>query len=167
MLLHCKHIQMPKSFTAANIACIQILLDLICASAKLHCGAIMALVHILVDVLDGLDRCNRLHIDVAPILLDQVLGVTHYPAIVNLHPSNLHRPASVMMPGASIRVLSDNGLLSELLGKAFGALAIDHARHIPIIFTARPMNHELLNQLQKLRIVLWKLRRHQAINVLW
>jgi hypothetical protein len=74
MLLHGKHIQAPMSFTAADIVRIQILLDLISASAKLHGDPIMALVHILVDVLDGLDRCNRLHINVAPILPDQILG---------------------------------------------------------------------------------------------
>jgi hypothetical protein len=78
MLLHGKHIETPMSFTAANIARIKILLDLIAASAKLHGDPIMALVHILVDVLDGLDRWNGLHIDVAPILPDQVLGVTHH-----------------------------------------------------------------------------------------
>jgi hypothetical protein len=63
---------MPQSFTAADITCIQILLDLISASAKLHSGAIMALVHIFVDVLDSLDRSNRLHIDMAPVLPDKI-----------------------------------------------------------------------------------------------
>jgi hypothetical protein len=167
MLLHGKHIETPMSFTAANIAHIKILLELITASAKLHGGPIMALVHILVDVLDGLDRCNGLHIDVAPILPDQVPGVTHNPSIVHLLPANLNSPASVAMPGASIRVLSDGSLLLELLGKVFRAFAIDHARCIMILVTARPMNHELFDQLKQLRIVLWKLRGHQAINVLW
>jgi hypothetical protein len=167
MLLHLKQIHPPVSFTAANIAHIQILLDLINTGPKLHCGPIMALVHILVDVLDGLDRCNGLHIDVAPVLPDQILGVTHHPSIVHLLPANLNSPASVVTPGASIRVLSDGSLLPELLGKALGALAIDHARCIRILNTARPMNHELLDQLKQLRIVLWELRGHQAINVLW
>ena len=167
MLLHGKHVHAPVSFRAANIACIQVLLYLICASTKFHGDPIMALVHILVDVLDGLDRSNRLHIDVAPVLPDQVLGVTNHPAIISLPPSNLNSPASVATPGAGIRVLSDGCLLPELLGEALGALAIDHARCIPILLTTRPMNHELLDELQKLRIVLWKLRRHQTINVLW
>jgi hypothetical protein len=107
MLLHGKHIEAPMSLTAANIAHIQILLDLITACAKLHGDPIMALVHIPVDVPDGLDRCNRLHIDMAPILLDRVLGVTHHPSIVHLLPANLNSPASVAMPDASIGVLSD------------------------------------------------------------
>ena len=111
VLLHCD-IQMPKSFTAWHSMCASRYCCLISSVqvAKLHCGAIMALV--------GLDnRHNRLHIDVAPILPDQVLGVTHYPAIVNLCPSNLHRPASVMMPDASISKWSLNflGMLLEHL----------------------------------------------------
>jgi hypothetical protein len=45
-----------------------------------------------------------------------------------------------------------------VLRKAHGALAIDHARSIMILITARPINHELLDHLKQLRIVLWKLR---------
>ena len=56
MLLHLKHVHVPEGFTAADIVCIQVVLDLICASAKLHGDPIMALVYILVDVLNGLDR---------------------------------------------------------------------------------------------------------------
>ena len=58
MLLHVKEIQAPKSLTVAHIVCIQILLDLIIEGAKFHSGPVMALVHIFVDVFDGLDRCN-------------------------------------------------------------------------------------------------------------
>jgi hypothetical protein len=29
------------------------------------------------------------------------------------------------------------------------------------------MDHHLLDQLKQLRVVIWKLRRHEAINVLW
>jgi len=55
LLLHMKEIEAPQSLTATNIACIQILLDLILAPAKLHGSPVMALIDILVDVFDSLD----------------------------------------------------------------------------------------------------------------
>jgi hypothetical protein len=53
MILDLKEIKAPVCLTAADIACIQVVLDLIMSSAKLHGGAIMALVDILVDILDS------------------------------------------------------------------------------------------------------------------
>jgi hypothetical protein len=137
MLLHGKQIQTPKSLTAAHIACIQIQFDLICAPPKLHGDPVMALVHILVDVLDGLDRCNGLHIDVALILPDEKPGVTDHPTIVNLLAFDKVRVASVATPGASIGVLSHHGLLPEALGKALRTFVIDHAGCLGIVDTAR------------------------------
>jgi len=55
MILDFKEVKAPVCLTAANITRIQVVFDLIMSSAKLHGGAIMALVHILVDVLDSLD----------------------------------------------------------------------------------------------------------------
>jgi len=91
LLLHRKEVEVPHSFTAANIACIQVLLHLILAPAKLHGSAIMPLVHILVDVLDCLDRCNRLHIDMAPILPEKIGRVAHHPLVIDsdIMPSHL------------------------------------------------------------------------------
>jgi hypothetical protein len=71
---------------------------------------IMALVHILIDVLDSLDRSNRLHIDMAPIPPDEIWGVADDPLIVDLPSLNLQILASVMTPGASIRVFCDSCL---------------------------------------------------------
>ena len=56
------------------------------------------------------------------------------------------------MPGASIGVFSDRSLLPELLGKALGASAIDHAGSIGILSTTGLMNHVLLYQLKQLNI---------------
>ncbi len=44
----------------------------------------MALVDVLVNVLDGLDRCNSLEIDMTTIFPDKVRAVRDYLAIVNL-----------------------------------------------------------------------------------
>ena len=44
----------------------------------------MALVDVLVNVLDSLDGCNPLKIDVTAIFPDEVRAVRHYPVIVNL-----------------------------------------------------------------------------------
>jgi hypothetical protein len=82
MILNFKEVKALVCLTAANIACIQVKLDLILGSAKLHGGTIIALVDILVDVLDSLDRGNRLHINMAPILPDKILAVTANPSIV-------------------------------------------------------------------------------------
>ena len=136
VLLHVIEIQLPMSLRAADVPCIQVLLNLIPACAKLHSGAVMALVHILVDVLDCLDRGNGLHIDVAVIFPDEIPGVTDNPLIVNLipsSPSNTMCLPSVMTSGASIRVLSDSGLLSGGLWKALGTYPIHHARRVWIL----------------------------------
>jgi hypothetical protein len=75
LFLHGKEKEAPMSLTTADVARIQILLDFISTGSKLHGGPIMALVHILVDILDGLDRGNGLYIDVTAISPDEVLGV--------------------------------------------------------------------------------------------
>jgi len=66
-----------------DIAGIQVLLDLIETSTKLHGSVIMALVDVLVNVLDSLDGCDPLYIDVTAIFPDEVRAVRDYPAIVN------------------------------------------------------------------------------------
>jgi hypothetical protein len=55
MIPDLKKVKALVGLTAADIVRIQIVLDLIMGSAKLHCGAVMALVDILVDVLDCFD----------------------------------------------------------------------------------------------------------------
>src|SRR5713101_3372628 len=55
MILNLKEVKTPVCLTAANVACIQVKLDLILGSAKLHGGMIVALVHIFEDVLDCFD----------------------------------------------------------------------------------------------------------------
>jgi hypothetical protein len=55
MLLHLKEVKPPAGLTAGDISGIQVLLDLILTGAKLHGGAVVALVHILGDVLDCFD----------------------------------------------------------------------------------------------------------------
>src|ERR1700724_1188608 len=72
--IDCMHLechQTPKGLTLRDVACIQIELDLILALAKLHGGAVMALVDILVDVLDASNRADALHVDVTTILPEQ------------------------------------------------------------------------------------------------
>jgi hypothetical protein len=127
MVLHLKEVKPPAGLAAADISGIQVLLDLICTGAKLHGGAVMALVHILVDVLDCLDRGDGLNIEMAAVLPDEIPGVADDPAIVNLKPPNCMGLASVCALGACIRVISDSGVLPEGFGKALAAAAIDHA----------------------------------------
>ena len=70
----------PEGLMLGNIAGIQVLLDLIQTCAKFHGSAVMALVDVLVNVLDGLDGCNPLEIDVTAIFPDEVRTVRHYPS---------------------------------------------------------------------------------------
>jgi hypothetical protein len=70
----------------------------------------MALVHIFVNVLNSLDRSNRLHIDMAPILPDEIWRVANHPLIVDLIALNFQNLAYVMTSGVSIRVFSYSGL---------------------------------------------------------
>ena len=103
----------------------------------------------------------------AAILPDEIFRVADNPLVVNLLSSNLISMASIRAPGAHIRVFCDGGLCSKRLRKALGTSALDHAGCIRIVSTTGLVNHELLDQLKQLRIVLWKLRGHKAINVLW
>src|SRR6266852_8516740 len=84
IVLNLKEVKTPVCLTAANIACIQVKLNLILGSAKLHGGTIVALVHILVNVFHSLDRGNRLHIDVTPVLPDEISAMTDDPGVVKL-----------------------------------------------------------------------------------
>src|ERR1700679_209979 len=150
IVLHLKEVKPPVCLTAANVTRIQVMLDLIMGSAKLHGGTVMALVHILVDVLDSFDRGNRLHINVTPVLPDEILAVTDDPSVVHLIPALLTCPEglpSVKTPCPGIGVFCDRGALIEGLGKPFGAYTILHAGRLSILITARAMNHELFNKL--------------------
>jgi hypothetical protein len=55
LLMHVKMKDSPDCFTGRHIASIKILFDLILTCPKLHSCAIVAFVHIFVDVLDSFD----------------------------------------------------------------------------------------------------------------
>jgi hypothetical protein len=167
MILDLKEVKAPVCLTAADIARIQVKLDLIMGFAKLHGGTIVALVHILEDVLDSFDRSNGLHIDVTPVLPDEVLAVTDDPSVVDPMCALLKGVASVTTSCPGIGVLCDGGALTEGLGKTFGTGAILHAGRPPIFITTGAMNHELLDKLKQLRMILRKLRGHETVDLLW
>jgi hypothetical protein len=170
MILDLKEVKAPVCLTAADIARIQVVLDLIMGSAKLHGGAVMALVHILVDALDGFDRGNGLHIDMTPVLPDEILAVTDHPSIVHLIPVPLtcvKGLPSVETPCPGIRVFCDRSALIEGLGKTFSASTILHARGRSILITTGTMNHELFDELKQFRTVHRELRGHKTVNLLW
>ncbi len=161
MILHFKKVETPVCLTTADIMCIQVKLDLILGSPKLHGGTIMAFVDILVNVFDCFDRGNRLHIDMTPVLPDEILVVTDDPSVVNLEPlvwTCANGVASVMMSCPGIRVFSDSGTLIERLGKCFCACSMIHTGRVGILITTGAMDHELFDKLKQLRIVLRKLR---------
>ena len=155
------------SLTTADVACIQILLDFISTGSKLHGGPIMAFVHILVDVLDGLNGGNGLHIDVTAISPDEVLGVADNPLVGDLLASNFMCLASVGAPCMCIRVISHRGVFPKWLWETLGTFAIDHTGGIRILLSAGHMNHVLLNKFKKFRVVFRKFRGHKTVNVFW
>ena len=93
------------TLTAAYISGIQVLLNFIYTGAKLHGGVIITFVDILVDVLECPDRGYGLNVDVAAVLLYEILGVAHNLTIIDCLSSNYMGLASVRAPGASIGVL--------------------------------------------------------------
>jgi hypothetical protein len=127
MVMHLKEIETPACFTATDVSGIQVLLDLINTGAKLHGGAVMTLVDILVNIFDGLDRHNRLYIDVASVLPDEILAMANDPSIVQVMLSNLNSLASVGAPSPCIRVISDCGMLPKGLRKPLSTGARLHA----------------------------------------
>ena len=65
--MHGKGEETPRSLTGRNISSIEIELNFVLAGSKLHGGAIMAFIDILVDVLNGLNGSDTFHINVAAI----------------------------------------------------------------------------------------------------
>ena len=107
MVLHLKEVETPSSLTAGQISSIQVLLELICTGAKLHGGTIMALVHILVNILEGFDGDNRLNVNMAAVLPDEILGVADHSLIVDMHTTNNASLPSVRSPGVGVTVICE------------------------------------------------------------
>jgi hypothetical protein len=126
------------------------------SSAKLHGGAVMALVDILVDVLDSLDRTDGLHIDMTPVLPDKILVVTDDPSVVNLISvvlASVNGLPSVKTSCPGIRVFCDGGTLIKRLWKSFSAFVTIHTGRVLVLSTTGTMDHELFDELKQLRTV--------------
>jgi hypothetical protein len=130
----------------------------------------MALVDVLVNVLDGFDGCNPLDINVATIFPDEVRAVRHHPAIVNLLSIDLKCSPCITTTKNSIRILRKRSLISECLWKVLGALLgfRIHTGSIWIMDATGIVDHELLDQLEKLWLCVWirKLCRKKTVYVL-
>jgi hypothetical protein len=159
----------PLSLMSRHIARIKVLLDLIITGAKLHGDAVMALVDILVDVLDGADGGYALHIDVAPVLPQQVWAVADHPAIVHLFVIDNVGLASVPAAHVGIGIFSDSGGVPEWLGEALGTATILLAWRCGQGIIARGVDHVLLDQLKQLwlSILIRHLSRQQGIHIIW
>jgi len=77
--MHPEVAKAPTSLAGRNIAGINIQFHLVLAIAKLHSCTVMPFVHIFVNVLDGLDRGNAFHIDMAAVIPDKPFGVWYNP----------------------------------------------------------------------------------------
>jgi len=104
---------------------------------------------------------------VTPVLPDEILAMTDHPSVVHLISALLNSLASVETPGPCIGVIGDRGVLIEGLGKSFRADTTNHAGRVLVLSTTGTMDHILLDKLKQLRIIHGKLRRHEAVNLLW
>ena len=143
--MHVEMVDSPESFTGRHIASIKILFDFILTCPKLHSCAIMAFVHIFVDVLDGFDRGDALNIDVTAIFPNEPWRMWYYPAIVNLFSIDNMFLSIISPPKVSIRVITDSCFISEWFWKAFRALVPIHARRLRILGTTWIVNHEFFD----------------------
>jgi hypothetical protein len=135
----------------------------------------MAFIDIFVDIFDGLDGCNGLHIDVAVIFPQKPWGIRDYPAVVNFSfrnsSTNFEFLSSVSSTEPGIRICIDNCLILEWLGKVFAALVIDNTGgvRIVVLISTWSVNHNRLDQFKELRLSFFirKFCRDEAINILW
>ena len=148
--MHVKMEEAPEALARRNVVSIEVLFNFIIASAKLHCDVIMAFVDILENVLDSLDRGNRLDVNMAAVLPDEIGTVSEDPTIVDLLSSDLMCASSVPVFVGCIGILRDGCLIPEWLWKVLGALSILHARCISVVSATGVMNHEHFDQLQQL-----------------
>ena len=79
--MHLKAEQSPARFWWPHIPSIEELFNLV-APHDIHCSFIVGLIDVLVEVLDGLDRCAKLNINMSRLLLDEVRVVRHRPTVV-------------------------------------------------------------------------------------
>jgi len=103
---------------------------------------------------------------VTPVLPEKEFVVTDDPSVVNLIRVLLKGVPSVATLCPGIRVFCDDGVLTEGLGKILGTGAIHHTGGLLILITTGAMNHVLLDELKQLRLILRKLRRHEAVDLL-
>jgi hypothetical protein len=96
----------------------------------------MTLVDIFVNVLDGLDRKDALHVDMAAELPEPEAWMGNDPSIVDLMTSNLKSLPSVTSSEIGIGILVNGSLLSEWFRESFRTFPILHARSSWIIGTA-------------------------------
>src|ERR1700733_5628350 len=106
----------------------------------------MALVDIFENVLDSLDRGNRLDVNVASILPDEIFVVANHPSVVDMISSNLSDLTSVRAPSSGITVICDSGMLHKGLGKSSYAFSVLHTGRIRVMASTGPMNHKFLNK---------------------
>ena len=109
-----------------NVAGVEVHLHIVHGLAlpgQLHGRAVMSLVNVLVDVLDGLDRDAALHIDVPPILQDEVATERHHVTIVILEPTSLVTvdASGVTASIADVGVFGEHGLTLESFGESLCA----------------------------------------------
>ena len=119
----------------------------------------------LVNVLDSLNRCDPLEIDVVAIFSDEVRAVRHYSAIVNLLSIDLECSSCITTIKKSIRVFRKSSLISERLWKV-QHFFISWSMQEPVGLGT--MDYEFLDQLKKLWLGVWirELCRKKAIYVL-
>ena len=143
-LMHGKFHDVPDSLGRPNVTGAYVIHYLINIFSHSHCGAIVTLVYVLVNVLDGLDRGTDLNVYMAFVPGGQGWIVGNDMVVAKGLTSGIGIGPSIIWPGIlRIAILTKTCLRTELLWKMLAANSIDHARCIGVFWTARTMDHAL------------------------
>ena len=149
--------EQPDRLGRAHVSRLDVTGDLVIWIRDRNGGTVGTLVHVFVDVLDGLHRPAKLQVDVGSVLGEQIRVVGHDPAVVqgNLPTVLLDRERLAIIPSAVVwvPVFVDLGLLRKRLWKPLLTLEwrarvlARHARGVRKVGTARTVDHMLDDQL--------------------
>ena len=112
---------------STDIVSIEVLLCFIPVMTEFYGGAIVTLVDVLVDVLDGPHIEGEFHIDVTLKFEKEEGRVGNHPSVVHRMALDLMTYASVVTTVFWISIFSNCGLIAKVFRKVFSAPVVLHA----------------------------------------
>ena len=143
--LTCRDI--PRISEIGNLVDVLLLLGILVVSIQAYPGSVMALVHILVEILHCAYSGAHLNINVSIVFCRQPWIVRNNPAIVDwniLISSRDSMPLILLAHTSAVDRVAFAicvGHIYELARIFFGTVAINHARGMGLVTSAWSMNH--------------------------